>query len=67
MDLGIKNKTALVFGAGSGLGQAMAIALAKEGVKVALAGRNMAKLEETSQLIQAAGGKTFCIGCIWLI
>ncbi|MEY3875895.1 MAG: hypothetical protein RIR50_1066, partial [Pseudomonadota bacterium] len=31
MDLGIKNKTALVFGAGSGLGQAMAIALAQEG------------------------------------
>ena len=61
MDLGIKNKTALVFGAGSGLGQAMAIALAKEGVKVALAGRSMAKLEETSQLIQTAGGKTFCI------
>ena len=62
MDLGIKNKTALVFGAGSGLGQAMAIALAKEGVKVALAGRNIDKLEETAKIIQAAGGKTFCIG-----
>jgi 3-oxoacyl-[acyl-carrier protein] reductase len=67
MDLGIKNKTALVFGAGSGLGQAMAIALAKEGVKVALAGRNMAKLEETSQLIQLLVARLFVLAGIWLI
>jgi 3-oxoacyl-[acyl-carrier protein] reductase len=61
MDLGIKNKTALVFGAGSGLGQAMAVALAKEGAKIALAGRNMAKLQETAKIIQASGGVSFCI------
>lgn len=37
MDLGISGKTALVLGAGGGLGSAIAQALAKEGVKVALA------------------------------
>ena len=62
MDLGINNKTALVFGAGSGLGQAMAVALAKEGAKIALAGRNMAKLQDTAKMIQAMGGQSICIG-----
>lgn len=61
MDLGINNKTALVFGAGSGLGQAMAVALAKEGAKIALAGRNMAKLQDTAKMIQAMGGQSICI------
>ena len=61
MDLGIKNKTALVFGAGSGLGRAIAISLGKEGAKVALAGRTMANLEKTAQAIEAAGGQAYCI------
>ena len=61
MDLGIKNKTALVFGAGSGLGRAMALSLAKEGAKVALAGRTVANLEETASMIKAAGGQAHCI------
>ena len=61
MDLGIKNKTALVFGAGSGLGRAMAVSLGKEGAKVALAGRNVANLEETAKIIKAAGGQAYCI------
>jgi 3-oxoacyl-[acyl-carrier protein] reductase len=61
MDLGIKNKTALVFGAGSGLGRAIALSLGKEGAKVALAGRTMANLEKTAQAIEAAGSKAYCI------
>ena len=61
MDLGIKNKTALVFGSGSGLGRAMAVSLGKEGAKVALAGRNVANLEETAKIIKAAGGQAYCI------
>ncbi|WP_210251186.1 hypothetical protein [Bosea sp. F3-2] len=36
MDLGINGKTALVLGAGGGLGSAIAKALAREGVRVAL-------------------------------
>ena len=44
MDLGLKGKVALIFGASGGLGSAMATSLAKEGAKVALAGRNAAAL-----------------------
>jgi NAD(P)-dependent dehydrogenase (short-subunit alcohol dehydrogenase family) len=40
MDLGIKGKVALVLASSRGLGQAMAVSLAKEGVKVAVTGRS---------------------------
>lgn len=45
MDLGIKGKKAIVFGASSGLGKAVASALAQEGVIVAIGARNPEKLE----------------------
>ena len=61
MDLGIKNKTAIVFGAGSGLGRAMAISLAREGVQLALCGRTLSNLEETQTMIQQLGGKAICV------
>lgn len=47
------NKTAVVTGAGSGVGQATVAALAKEGWKVALLGRRESALAET---VAAAGG-----------
>ncbi|RDE07627.1 3-oxoacyl-ACP reductase, partial [Pelagibacterium lacus] len=37
MDLGLSEKTALVFGAGGGLGGAIARSLAAEGARVAVA------------------------------
>jgi NADP-dependent 3-hydroxy acid dehydrogenase YdfG len=43
--------TALVTGAGSGIGRASAIGLAKIGVRVALVGRDPSKLEATRQLV----------------
>lgn len=57
MDLQISGRVALVCGAGSGLGQAMALSLAQEGVKVAVTGRNQEKLFVTVEMIQAAGGE----------
>ncbi|MER5945182.1 glucose 1-dehydrogenase [Streptomyces sp. NPDC001904] len=49
-------RTALVTGAGSGLGRAIALAFAEEGANVVVAGRTPGPLEETVALIGAAGG-----------
>lgn len=56
MDLQIQRRVALVCGAGSGLGQAIALSLAQEGVYVAVTGRNREKLAETVTQIQQSGG-----------
>jgi 3-oxoacyl-[acyl-carrier protein] reductase len=56
MDLGIRGKTALVLGAGGGLGGAIAQALAREGVKVALGDIDLAAAEATATVIRAQGG-----------
>ena len=57
MDLGITGRTALVFGAGGGLGSAIALRLAQEGATVAAAGRSPDKLAETVKQIESAGGR----------
>ena len=51
MDLGIKGKCALVTGASMGIGRATAVALAKEGVKLAVAARRRNLLEELQKEI----------------
>ena len=61
MDLGIQGKVALVMASSRGLGQAMAVSLAREGVKVAVTGRNPEGLQKSVELIEAAGGKTLAI------
>jgi len=49
-------KTAIISGAGSGIGRAAAVLLAGEGFRLGLVGRRTAPLEETAARIQAAGG-----------
>ena len=53
----LTGKVAWVTGAGSGIGQAAAIALAKEGATIVLTGRRKAPLDETAAAIKKAGGK----------
>ena len=54
-------KIAWVTGAGSGIGEAAAIALAREGVKVALSGRRREALERTAASINAAAGESLVL------
>ncbi|MBC7876277.1 MAG: SDR family oxidoreductase [Anaerolineales bacterium] len=56
MDLKLKNKRALVTGSSSGLGYAAALALAKEGCKVAINGRDEAKIKNIAEKIQKETG-----------
>jgi 3-oxoacyl-[acyl-carrier protein] reductase len=61
MDLGIRGKVALVMASSRGLGRAMAISLAREGVKVAVAGRNVEDLQQSVALIKEVGGEAFSL------
>ncbi|MBD0425159.1 glucose 1-dehydrogenase [Streptomyces sp. TRM S81-3] len=55
------DRTALVTGAGSGIGRAVALAFAAEGANVVVAGRRREPLDETVALIEAAGGKALAV------
>ncbi|MBV9085319.1 MAG: SDR family oxidoreductase [Acidobacteriaceae bacterium] len=57
MNLGLRGKKALVLGASRGLGRAIAIALAREGAQVAIAGRTESTLSQTLAEIEAAGAE----------
>ncbi|MQG55539.1 MAG: SDR family oxidoreductase [SAR202 cluster bacterium] len=53
----LDNKTALITGAGRGIGQAIAIAYAREGAKLSLAARSVSELEETAAECRKLGGE----------
>jgi 3-oxoacyl-[acyl-carrier protein] reductase len=57
MDLGLKGRTALVLGAGGGLGGAIAMAFAREGARVALGDVDQSALEHTAAAVAAAGSE----------
>jgi 3-oxoacyl-[acyl-carrier protein] reductase len=56
MDLRLKDKRALVTGSSRGLGYATALALAKEGCKVAINGRDEAKIKVVAEKISKETG-----------
>ncbi len=56
MDLGLKGKAALVCGASSGLGKAVALGLAREGARVAVCARTEEKLTRAAEQIRRETG-----------
>ncbi len=56
MELGLKNRTALVTASSKGLGRASAMALAQEGANVVICARGEQALAATADEIAAAGG-----------
>jgi NAD(P)-dependent dehydrogenase (short-subunit alcohol dehydrogenase family) len=53
----LENKTAVIYGGSGAVGSAVAHAFAREGAKVFLAGRDLAKVQAVADAITASGGK----------
>jgi NAD(P)-dependent dehydrogenase (short-subunit alcohol dehydrogenase family) len=61
--LRLAGRVAIVTGAGSGIGRATAVRLAREGASVAVVGQRAGRLEETVALVTGSGGLAIAITC----
>jgi NAD(P)-dependent dehydrogenase (short-subunit alcohol dehydrogenase family) len=61
MSTAIANKVALVTGAGTGIGRAVVLALAKDGYAVVLAGRRLEPLQSTATDLAARGAQALVV------
>jgi len=59
----LAGKSAVITGGGTGIGQAIALAFAREGAQVVVAGRRKEKLDETLHLLQQAGCSALALEC----
>ena len=63
MENTLNGKTAIVTGASRGIGKAIAIALGKEKMRLALLARSTDQLQEVVDHIRAAGGEALAVSC----
>jgi nucleoside-diphosphate-sugar epimerase len=61
MDLQLGNKTVLVTGSSKGIGEAIAISLAREGASVIVHGRDRAEADRVVHAIVANGGRAHAV------
>ena len=59
----LAGKVAIVTGAGQGIGRGIAVALAKEGARVAAVGRTATKVENVAAEIAEVGGVAMALAC----
>jgi NAD(P)-dependent dehydrogenase (short-subunit alcohol dehydrogenase family) len=59
----MRGQVAFVTGGGTGIGQATALAFAREGVRVVVAGNNRDDLDRTVRLVEQAGGEALAVTC----
>jgi glucose 1-dehydrogenase len=60
---GLAGRACVVTGGGSGIGRGIAVALAREGAKVAILDRNEAGARETLGLVEAEGAQGIALAC----
>src|SRR6476646_3955868 len=58
MDMGLKNTVAFVAAASQGLGEAIALGLAREGASVAMCARRQTEIEAAAERVRQATGST---------
>jgi 3-oxoacyl-[acyl-carrier protein] reductase len=63
MDLGLKDKRAIVTGGSKGIGRSIALRLAEEGAAVAICARGDAALHETERELRDRAGRAFAETC----
>lgn len=61
MDLGLKDKVAIITGSTRGIGRSIALALADEGTRVVICGRGEEHLKKTADEIRSRGGEVVAV------
>ena len=59
----LKNKVAIVTGAGKGIGRETALEIAAEGAVVVCVARTQSDLDKTAGMIEEKGGQAYSISC----